>query len=256
MVWHGTDLNEIKKLLPFDESENFVVSANSDFVLFCGPFPDWYTRVPYEYKSILNDFDEYCEVHFQKIGQSLSEAGLLKKKMSSVLRYTFTLNEIVRSILSEDMINVLHFPYLLEAMQDLDGGILLSLNGCYKQAHILLRSALETALAHYFYSASGVGYEDIIFKEDFRLPAFRFRPGNMLSSLQETKSIDDELFELLNNCYGCLNKFVHSSIDVLTVGVPWEEGRVEQKIVWWNKNACGVSHCLILLVISMLSKDV
>lgn len=92
--------------------------------------------------------------------------------------------------------------------------------------------------------------------KNFRIPTFRMGPNNMLSSLLNTKYINIYLFNLLNKCYGNLNRFVHSNITELTINMPWDEDQTDIKIERWVKNACDTSHCLILLILSMLKNNI
>jgi hypothetical protein len=154
------------------------------------------------------------------------------------------------------MLNGWGLPYLIESQIDLDCGLYLSLNGYFKQAQVMLRSSLENAVVHYYYSFQIINYDFLVANGNSRIPAFRAGPHNMLFDLLNAGCIDIQLFNSLGNCYGELNRFVHANLNQLTISMPWEEDQTEFKTERWINNACHTSHCIILLILSMLKSDI
>lgn len=93
--------------------------------------------------------------------QSVEYGSAAEAQTVGALKHVYAYRSILSMLAGVDDVNALGLPYLMEAEDDLQCALLL-LGSChYKQSVQLLRSALETAVAHAYFSISGVMYDDL-----------------------------------------------------------------------------------------------
>jgi len=140
-------------------------------------------------------------------GESLSRLG-------GTLKHAFAFDRTLTVLTGFDNVNALGLPYLLEAAVDLDSAIELLAMRRYKLSTQVLRSSLEAAVAHAYFSTTGLTYESLE-KLQPKLPSMNDRKRGMLSHLTAFKVLTQVEAQKIASAYRCLNAAVHSQFQYL-----------------------------------------
>jgi len=130
------------------------------------------------------------------------------------LKHVFAYGRVLSALAGRDFINAWGIPYLMEADADLNCSLLLLQKGHYKQSAQLLRSALEAAVIHAYFSISGVSYDDLSNRE---IPPLKDRRRGMLNRLVTSGLLCSAEAGLVSDLYRNLSAAVHSQYKYLTV---------------------------------------
>lgn len=128
------------------------------------------------------------------------------------LKYSFSYDRLLMGFTAIDGINALGLPHLIEASSDLDCAVLLLANRRYKIAMQTLRSALECAIVHVYFSISGVSYDDL---NERRIHPMKDKKRGMLNYLVEFEILQPKEAEELSFLYGVLSSATHSEYKYL-----------------------------------------
>ncbi len=248
MNWHGTDPNSLFKLLPLSNESLCSIEINSDFVELCDPFPIYYLDIGGQ--GTLDQFFEYV--------QSLDfTVDSNNEKLIRILKYSFSIRRIIDSLSGEDMINALHMPYLYDSLNGISCSLLLAHKGHFKQAQVLLRSSLETAVAHYYFTVTNsLSLEEKREEINNRIPNFGTSKNSMVKYLLEKNLLTKSLGRIIIEVYSDLNRYVHSSISVMDFDFAWEPVNEDRVKSDWYKNASIVYDSILQIVLLMLIHDV
>lgn len=123
------------------------------------------------------------------------------------LKHPFVFGRVLTGMSGEDDANVLGIPHAFECYDDLVFSLQLASMTRYKQAQQSLRSALELAVCHAYFSVAGADYDDLPLTP---IPPMKDRKRGMLNRLLACRRIEKEVAEGVVSIYGELSLATHS----------------------------------------------
>jgi hypothetical protein len=135
-------------------------------------------------------------------------------KTVGTLKHVFAYGRVLSALAGRDSINAWGIPYLMEADADLACSLLLTREGHFKQSAQILRSALEAAVIHAYFTISGVSYDDLSNRE---IPPLKDQRHGMLNRLITAGLLCSPEAGAISNLYQNLSAATHSHYKYLTV---------------------------------------
>jgi len=252
LIWRGVAIEEAITRLPFLEKQTAPPDLGSDLVDFIESF------------TIAHGLDEQQEflMYIEKVG--FSRESLLHiyqeiptdlyEKVAKTLRYHFTFHRVFAGLGGEDMLNATGLPYLYEAAEDLTCTLSLGRLKYHKQSLQMLRSALEAAVIHAYFTVKNIDYDSLTSALG-NIPSMNNRTTGMLHHLLEKDFMKAVFADEIRSIYQSLSNAVHSRFPFVNTKFETDDDR--DRLRYWsvqNQNVCLACIKLLLCVLKFESR--
>lgn len=178
-----------------------------------------------------------------QVAQSRSIPGL-----GGALKHAFAFDRMLTVMTGFDNVNALGLPYLLEACMDLNSAIELLVKGRLKLSAQALRSSLEAAVAHAYFSTTGLTY-DTLENLQPKLPSMNDNKRGMLSHLAKFKVLNQPEVHKIASVYRRLSAAVHSQFQYLDM--KFEDDSYENSVFRTIKDIEEVAILCLVVILNM-----
>lgn len=222
------------------------ISAESDFLR--------YVDEKLRYAPVWEDGPELFANFVKENGlleaaaQFLPKDEWIESTVVGALKYPFVFDRILSGLSGDDDANVLGIPYAFEACDDIRCALKLLAGGYFKQALQILRGALELSVCHAYFSAAGLGYDDL---ESTSIPPMRDKRLGMINRLIACRRIERDLAQGLASVYNELSLATHAHYRYLNL--KFEKVDEAGRFLHALESLCAVSRLCTSTVLSMKS---
>lgn len=240
-------IHPLVRLLPFSDERLAEINVDSDFLSFL----EFYS-LPFGYDEFLH-FKNYIQEHnVMAILEEApkSESSKIELRLIGAVKHTFAYGRLLTTLAGRDDLNASEIPHLFESEEDMDAIFSLLKARRYKNVDQLLRSVLELAVRHAYFSL-----EHSFSPENHKTNSLSItnEKDGLVKRLMKKKLLTDSEGKFIIALYRRLSIAIHSGCRYLT----YPEEPVNQNKLFLESlsNMQDVSLSCMHIILNMMRVD-